>query len=189
MCRVSDWSDVADWRHGDLRVTEHLIESALYWVRDVGIDGFRCDAGYMIPLPVWRYVVARVRQEFPQTIFLLEGLGGEPAVTEELLASAGLDWAYSELFQNYHRSEIETYLPRSDRVAATKGTLVHFAETHDNPRLAARSAGWARLRTALSSVQASPRSRAASSTADSSSARRREASSPRSRVSCSSSRR
>ena len=53
------------------------------------MDGFRCDAGYKVPLAAWQYITARVRQEFPETIFLLEGLGGGWDVTEQLLTEGG----------------------------------------------------------------------------------------------------
>ena len=36
-------------------------------------------------------------------VFLLEGLGGKISVTRDLLNTANLNWAYSELFQNYDR--------------------------------------------------------------------------------------
>ncbi len=73
----------------------------LVWCRR-GVDGFRCDAGYKIPAPaLTEYIIARVREEFPETIFLLEGLGGAWEATESLLTEGGMQWAYSELFQNY----------------------------------------------------------------------------------------
>ena len=82
----------------------------LFWCRR-GVDGFRCDAGYMVPEAAWRYIVARVRAEFPDTVFLLEGLGGPEVTERRLLGSVGLDWGYSELFQNYTRDEISRYYP------------------------------------------------------------------------------
>jgi predicted glycogen debranching enzyme len=103
----------------------------------------------MIPQSAWTYIIARVRDQFPDTIFLLEGLGGKLAVTRALLNRAGFDWAYSELFQNYDRSQIEHYLPGALEITEQEGLMVHYAETHDNPRLAARSSAWARMRTAL----------------------------------------
>jgi predicted glycogen debranching enzyme len=63
-----------------------------------------------------------------------------------------LNWAYSELFQNYDRGQIENYLNFAFRVSESEGLLMHFAETHDNPRLAARSAAYARMRTALAAL-------------------------------------
>ena len=114
-----------------------------------GVDGFRCDAGYMIPEAAWEYITSCVRDEFPETIFLLEGLGGDPAVTANLLDKANMNWAYSELFQNYSREQIEGYLKYAWLRSAGDGIMVHYAETHDNSRLAAVSPEYARMRTAL----------------------------------------
>ncbi|AKJ63770.1 amylo-alpha-1,6-glucosidase [Kiritimatiella glycovorans] len=145
------WADLSelDYRHRPL--WRYMAEVFLFWCRR-GVDGFRCDAGYMVPFDAWVYIVARVRAEYPDTLFLLEGLGGPVEVTEDLLAHAGLDWAYSELFQNYTRDQIEGYLPEGIRVSTTRGTLIHFAETHDNDRLASRSRSFARLRTMLTAL-------------------------------------
>jgi len=142
------WEDLTrlDYRHQGLWQT--MAEIFLIWCRR-GVDGFRCDAGYMIPLPAWRFIIATVRQQFPETIFFLEGLGSKVSVTRELLDTGGFDWVYSELFQNYDRSAIEHYLPAVQDISARLGGAIHFAETHDNDRLAATSPGWARLRTAL----------------------------------------
>ena len=106
----------------------------------------------MIPVETWTYIVARVRKEFPDTIFMLEGLGGKVEVTEELLTVANLDWAYSELFQTEDRGAFDWYLPRAIPLAERCGPLIHFAETHDNNRLAARGECYARMRVALSAL-------------------------------------
>ncbi|MEE4608707.1 MAG: amylo-alpha-1,6-glucosidase [Desulfobacteraceae bacterium] len=142
------WADLArlDYRRRDL--WRYMADVFLTWCRR-GVDGFRCDAGYMVPLEAWRYIIAAVRQQFPYTLFFLEGLGGKVAVTRALLQEANFNWAYSELFQNYDRGQIEYYLPSAIEIAEGGGALVHFAETHDNNRLAARSHEFARLRTAL----------------------------------------
>ena len=145
------WEDLSklDYRHHPLWT--YMAEVFLFWCEQ-GVDGFRCDAGYMIPPPVWQYLVAKVRERFPDTVFLLEGLGGTLETTRELLSSANLDWAYSELFQTYDQSQIDRYLPGCIELSASRGPLVHFAETHDNPRLAAVSHTYARFRTALSAL-------------------------------------
>jgi len=61
-------------------------------------------------MPVWRYIIARVRDEFPDTIFLLEGLGGGWEDTETLLTCGGMQWAYSELFQEFSGDNLAGYL-------------------------------------------------------------------------------
>jgi predicted glycogen debranching enzyme len=142
------WADLTrlDYTHQDMWV--YMADVLLTWCRR-GVDGFRCDAGYMIPVPAWQYMIAKVRDQFPETLFFLEGLGGKISVTRDLLNRAGFNWAYSELFQNYDRSQIESYLPTALDISTTDGLTVHFAETHDNNRLAATSHGYARMRTAL----------------------------------------
>ena len=145
------WEDLVelDYRHPGLAAA--MAEVFLFWARQ-GVDGFRCDAGYMIPVDIWTYIVARVRDEFPDTVFLLEGLGGPVETTGRLLADANLDWAYSEIFQMPDRASLERDLPAALALGSRTGPLVHFAETHDNVRLAGRGPAHARLRTALAAL-------------------------------------
>ncbi|MCL2105114.1 MAG: alpha-amylase family glycosyl hydrolase, partial [Kiritimatiellaeota bacterium] len=145
------WADLVELDYAAPGLREYMAEVFLFWCRQ-GVDGFRCDAGYMIPAEAWTYIVARVREEYPDTVFLLEGLGGSVDVTRDLLARAGLNWAYSELFQTEGRAALEAYLPHAAALAERCGPLIHFAETHDNNRLAARGAVYARMRTAMSAL-------------------------------------
>jgi glycosidase len=48
-----DWTDVAglDYRNEALR--SYMIEMFRWWVRDVGIDGFRCDVAELVPTDFW----------------------------------------------------------------------------------------------------------------------------------------
>ncbi len=145
------WRDLTELKHVQGDLWQYLAEVFLTWCRR-GVDGFRCDAGYMIPAPAWEFIVATVRRQFPDTLFLLEGLGGKIETTLNLLNAANLNWAYSELFQNEDRGQVEAYLPTVFRASESEGLLMHFAETHDNNRLAARSLPYARMRTALSAL-------------------------------------
>lgn len=145
------WEDLSELDYSHNELWQYMADVFLFWCRR-GVNGFRCDAGYMIPLPVWEYITAKVRQEYPNTIFLLEGLGGKIVVTEKLLDQANLNWAYSEIFQMHDRTQLESYLPRCHNITNTSGTMVHFAETHDNNRLAATSISHSRLRTALAAL-------------------------------------
>ncbi len=145
------WEDLSklDYEHRGLWT--YMAEVFLHWCRQ-GVDGFRCDAGYMIPPPVWEYLVAEVRAQFPNTVFLLEGLGGPADTVDRLLTVSNLNWAYSELFQKSHRADVEACIHESAEQAASRGLYVHYAETHDNDRLAARSPAWADMRTALAAL-------------------------------------
>ena len=142
------WEDLTKLDYSHKELWRYVADIFLIWCRR-GVDGFRCDAGYMIPIPAWTYIIAKVRAQFPDTLFFLEGLGGKISVCRDLLDRGNFNWAYSELFQNYDRQQIENYLPGALDIAAEDGLLVHFAETHDNLRLAATSKEYAKLRTAF----------------------------------------
>jgi starch synthase (maltosyl-transferring) len=142
------WEDLSKLDYQQHPLWFYMADVFIYWCRQ-GVDGFRCDAGYMIPLPVWQYITAKVRDQYPDTVFMLEGLGGSLETTHHLLQSANLDWAYSELFQTHGKNALEAYLPHAIHVSDTQGLLIHFAETHDNLRLAATSADFARFRLSL----------------------------------------
>ena len=145
------WADLVELDYANAELRAYMADVFLFWCR-LGVDGFRCDAGYMIPAETWEYIVAKVREEYPDTIFMLEGLGGKLEVTDRLLKESNLDWAYSEIFQTYDRGQFEWYLPGAIDRAEKYGTLVHFAETHDNDRLAKGGETYARLRVQLAAL-------------------------------------
>jgi starch synthase (maltosyl-transferring) len=142
------WGDLVELNLTVVELWDVLAEVFLTWCRR-GVDGFRCDAGYKVPTPVWQYIQARVRQEFPEAVFLLEGLGGPLEATEALLTEGGMQWAYSELFQNYTGPDVARYLDYSLRQSQRVGLYVHYSETHDNNRLAASGCAWSVLRNRL----------------------------------------
>jgi len=142
------WEDLVELKHDNVGLWDNLAEVFLTWCRR-GVDGFRCDAGYKVPVRAWQYIIARVRQEYRDALFLLEGLGGAWETTETLLTEGGMQWAYSELFQNYSGPQVAGYLDHSFKQSARVGLLVHYSETHDNDRLAARGRTWSLLRNRL----------------------------------------
>jgi predicted glycogen debranching enzyme len=142
------WEDLVELEQHDVALWDIIADSLLIWCRR-GVDGFRCDAGYKIPVPAWQYIIARVQDEFPETIFLLEGLGGSWEATEALLTEGGMQWAYSELFQNYSGRDVAWYLDYANRQSERAGNYVHYSETHDNDRLAKKGRAWSLLRNRL----------------------------------------
>jgi predicted glycogen debranching enzyme len=148
------WEDLVELEQHDVKLWDIIADSLMTWCRR-GVDGFRCDAGYKIPAPAWQYIVARVQEEFPETIFLLEGLGGSWDATELLLTEGGMHWAYSELFQNYSGRDVAWYLDHASRQSERVGGYVHYSETHDNDRLAKKGRAWSLLRNRLCAL-ASP---------------------------------
>ena len=147
------WEDLVKLDFSKTEVHEMMAKVFLFWC-EKGVDGFRCDAGYMVPFDAWEYIIAKVRTQYPDAIFLLEGLGGPPEVTKHLLAQATFSWAYSELFQNYSKDAVNHYINEMLNINEHKGGMVNFSETHDNNRLADNSETWSQMRNLLCALTA-----------------------------------
>ena len=48
-----DWSDIIDLDYSQPGVREYMTEAMKYWVREVGIDGYRCDVAGFVPIDFW----------------------------------------------------------------------------------------------------------------------------------------
>jgi cyclomaltodextrinase / maltogenic alpha-amylase / neopullulanase len=48
-----DWTDVADLNYDQLELRSYMITMMKYWVRDIGIDGYRCDVAELVPTDFW----------------------------------------------------------------------------------------------------------------------------------------
>ena len=48
-----EWSDVAQLDYRSPELTRYMTDMMAYWVRDIGIDGFRCDVAGLVPDHVW----------------------------------------------------------------------------------------------------------------------------------------
>ena len=64
--------------HASPVVIDLVSEVMLHWLRR-GIAGWRLDVAYAVPSQFWRDVLARVRQEFPDALFLGEVIHGDYA--------------------------------------------------------------------------------------------------------------
>ncbi len=68
----TDWTDVADLDYSKPGLRSWMIAMMLWWVRDVGIDGFRCDVAEMVPTDFWEEARARLNRIKP-VMMLSEG--------------------------------------------------------------------------------------------------------------------
>lgn len=48
-----DWSDIIDLDYSKPGLRKYMTSAMKYWVREVGVDGYRCDAAGFIPLDFW----------------------------------------------------------------------------------------------------------------------------------------
>ena len=48
-----DWTDVAKLDYSQPGLRRYMIDMMKYWVRDIGIDGYRCDVAEAVPTDFW----------------------------------------------------------------------------------------------------------------------------------------
>ena len=75
----TDWEghgELATLHHGEDAVRDAVVEIMLHWLRR-GIAGWRLDVAYAVPADFWADVLARVRKEFPDAMFLGEVIHGD----------------------------------------------------------------------------------------------------------------
>jgi glycosidase len=67
-----DWYDVADLDYDHRELRRYMSDMMVWWVRDVGIDGFRCDIAELVPIDFWEDVRDRLDRIKP-VMMLSEG--------------------------------------------------------------------------------------------------------------------
>ena len=68
----TDWTDVVQFDFSASGLLDYQASALLHWVRNFGIDGFRCDVAWGLPTPFWEELNARVLAVKPDAFFLAE---------------------------------------------------------------------------------------------------------------------
>jgi glycosidase len=118
------------------KVRKYLIDSLVHWVRDFGVDGYRCDVGGGVPLPFWEEARKALDLVNPQVILLSESDRPDDQLHAFdinynfryylALRSVLRDGAPAiKLRENWE--EMHAAMPRGAR-------LLHYSDNHDWPR-------------------------------------------------------
>jgi alpha-amylase len=65
----TDWTDVADLNYDNQEMRIEMLEDMKYWVKEVDVDGFRCDVAGMVPVEFWENTVTELKKIKP--VFML----------------------------------------------------------------------------------------------------------------------
>jgi len=64
-----DWTDVIDLDYNNPGLREYMTDALKYWVKEVDIDGYRCDAAGFVPVDFWNN--ARKELDAIKPVFML----------------------------------------------------------------------------------------------------------------------
>ena len=128
------WADLAeiDYRDRPARVgiIQYFADYLRHYIK-VGIRGFRCDAAYKVPKPVWRALIAAGRQESDDVLFVAENLG---SLLEESLALRGAGFDYLFNSSKWWDMRASWLLDQYEQFRSIAPSIA-FPETHDTDRL------------------------------------------------------
>ncbi len=77
-----DWTDIAPLDYGKNEMRKAMIDAMMFWVREAGIDGFRCDVAYEVPADFWETAKDSLMTLKPDIFMLAEA--EEPKLNESV---------------------------------------------------------------------------------------------------------
>ena len=124
---------------GILTTWKKMLDILLFWAAK-GVDGFRCDMVFMVPVAFWRWAIPQVREQFPQVEFIGEIY--DPTIYRQYIA-AGFDYLYDKVGMydclrdvtcGYRRAADITWQWQS--TDDIRQHMLYFLENHDEQRIA-----------------------------------------------------
>lgn len=75
----AEWTDVAELNYANPDLRRYMTDMLVYWVRDFGVDGFRCDTAYTVPIDFWEAACAELVKINPQVAIITDS-GAKPVM-------------------------------------------------------------------------------------------------------------
>lgn len=151
-CGETDWyetvklnygKDYGDWSEHFDPVPDtwmKMLHILRYWTA-MGVDGFRCDMVFMVPLAFWHWVIPQVKKDFPGTFFIGEIY--DVGLYRPFLEYGCFDYLYDKVNLYDTLVGIERFNYSAARITdcwkAVDGLgdrMLNFLENHDEVRFA-----------------------------------------------------
>lgn len=126
------WTDVADLNYDNKQLRDSMMQQMLYWVKDLDVDGFRCDVAGGVPTDFWETVIDSLQAVKP--VFML----AEAEKPELFNAGFQMQYAWEALHLMNQTAQGEknvtdwdTYMNQLIEKTSNNGFLMHFTSNHD----------------------------------------------------------
>ena len=130
--RETDWTDVAELNYGNTAMRRAMIADMTWWLKEMKIDGFRCDVAGGVPLDFWvqaRRDLSRVR---PDLFMLAEAEGPQYHRSFDMTYGWELHHMLNEISKGkMSTSVIDAYLARQDSTYPRDAYRMYFTSNHD----------------------------------------------------------
>ena len=130
--KETDWTDVAELNYGSTAMRRAMIADMTWWLKEMKIDGFRCDVAGGVPLDFWveaRRDLSRVR---PDLFMLAEAEGPQYHRSFDMTYGWELHHMLNEISKGkMPTSSIDAYLARQDSTYPPDAYRMYFTSNHD----------------------------------------------------------
>ena len=135
------WTDVAGLNYANQDVRHYMIEMMKYWLRDFGVDGFRCDVAPTVPVDFWESARVELEKINPQVIILADA-GAKPALLAKAFdvdSSWGMVNALNMVMSSVEpASYMEVMWEHTDQQFPKGALHLRFTDNHEETRAVAR---------------------------------------------------
>ena len=126
-----DWADVIDLNYDNHELWKAMIDAMKFWVKEVDIDGYRCDMAHLVPLDFWR----EARKEVDEVKPLFWLAETEEASYHEVF-DASYTWEFLHKMEAFWRHEtdisgLDSVLRKYDTAFPATAMRIYFTTNHD----------------------------------------------------------
>lgn len=139
---VNDWYETIRLNYCDFHTPtwDRMLEIVRYWCRK-GVDGFRCDMVEMVPWQFMKWLIAAIKTEFPDVIFIAEVY--QKDLYRLYIEEVGFDYLYdkSGLYDSLraiaeHHGTARSITWNWQFLSDLQPRMLNFIENHDEVRFA-----------------------------------------------------
>ena len=128
----TDWTDVADLDYSKAGLRSYMIDMMVWWVQEIGIDGFRCDVSELVPLDFWEEARARLNRIRPVMLLSEGSLPEQHLKAFDVTYSWNVYDALAPLLRGARRATYLDTLFQQEAMLFPKGSLrLRFNTNHD----------------------------------------------------------
>ncbi len=129
------WTDVADLNYDNPKMREEMISDLLFWVNEVGVDGYRMDVAHGVPLDFWQQAIPQLRAA-KSDIFMLAEAEIPEQVNSDSLFTMCYGWSFHHILNHIAQEKdslisIDRWLKEKSEKINKEAYLMHFVTNHD----------------------------------------------------------
>jgi len=127
-----DWSDVAKLDYSNKELRQYIIDAMKYWIKDAGIDGFRCDVAAEVPTDFWND--ARKQLDEIKPVFMLAE--SDKPELQQFAFDADYGWEFHHIMNQIAKGKmnvdnLEKYLLKNISEYPKNTIKLNFITNHD----------------------------------------------------------